>query len=153
MSADRPAGRRPQVRFGFLCVLAYVALSWTVRSDLRLGTQIASLIYPFDTFSMYARLPGDEMGHVMVRDAGGDVHRVTAFGSFDCQRPVSGPDARCSERNRIQYLHEKLVRHVENHPGRGGEPADLILRSWRLRPGAAVERLPDCVISRCTVAP
>src|SRR5439155_14545328 len=41
--------RDDRVRFGTLCVLGYVLLSWLVRFDMRLGQQIASLAYPLDT--------------------------------------------------------------------------------------------------------
>src|SRR5260221_9351086 len=38
--------RASRRRFGALCVLAYVALSWAARFDMRRGEQIASLFYP-----------------------------------------------------------------------------------------------------------
>ena len=44
-----------------LCVLGYVALAWAVRFDLPQGDQIASLVYPLDTFSMYAQAPSPRM--------------------------------------------------------------------------------------------
>src|SRR5947207_13892919 len=52
--------RDDHLRFGTLCVLGHVLLSWLVRFDMRLGQQLASLVYPFDPFWMYAGTPGDE---------------------------------------------------------------------------------------------
>ena len=54
------------LRFAILCVLGY-------------GEGNASIVYPLDTFSMYARMPGEDRSHLLVRDASGTVHRVTAF--------------------------------------------------------------------------
>ena len=82
------AVRRTHLRFGILCVLGYVALSWAVRFDMRRGEQIASLLYPLDTFSMYAPIPGESMSHLLIRDGQGAIHRVTAFRSFDCAEPA-----------------------------------------------------------------
>src|SRR5439155_20466380 len=90
-----PSARAGQLRFGTICILGYVALSWVVRFDMPLGGQIASLIYPLDTFSMYARMPNHEESHLLIRNANGRVHRVTDFRSFDCAEPVAGSAARC----------------------------------------------------------
>jgi len=142
-------GRR---RFGILCVLGYVALSWAVRFDMDRGEQIASLVYPLDTFSMYAQSPSPEISHILVRDAGGAVHAVTEFRAFDCGAPVTGAAAACADHHTIRYLYEEISAYVESHPGSGTEDAELIARTWRLRPGAPVEQESDCVIAHCRVS-
>jgi hypothetical protein len=143
-------------RFGVLAVLGYVALSWAVRLDMRFGEQIASLVYPLDTFSMYARIPAEEMSHLLIRDAQGAVHRVTDFRSFDCADPVTGRTARCSDRHGIQYLSEDLTNYIRQHAGPAGAEVeaevDLIFRTWRVRAGEAPAQVSDCVVTRCKVA-
>lgn len=139
------------LRFGTVCLLAYVALSWAVRFDMRLGHQIVSLVYPLDTFSMYAPLPRAEASHLLVRDARGEVHRVTAFRAFACDAPVDGPAAACSRYRGIPYHYEDLANHIRRHPGPGDEAVELITRTWQLRPGAAPRRAGDCLVARCTV--
>jgi hypothetical protein len=150
------AARRQQRRFGVLCVLAYLTLAWAVRFDLGRApdhsTQIASLLYPLDTFSMYADVPGGEMGYLLVRDATGTVHQVTDFRSFDCAEPLQVAAARCSERHRIHYLYRDLAQYVAGRAGPGSTQVDLVIRTWRLQPGAAAVRTSDCVITRCRVA-
>ncbi|MFN8644264.1 MAG: hypothetical protein U0802_22370 [Candidatus Binatia bacterium] len=73
------SSRSDRLRFGILCLLGYVALAWAVRFDLRLGGQIASLVYPLDTFSMYARPAGRDTSILLARTADGGVHAVTEF--------------------------------------------------------------------------
>jgi hypothetical protein len=142
-------------RFGVLCVLGYVTLAWVARFDVASGgdegKQNASLLYPFDTFSMYAPLPSPEMSYLLVRDGEGAVHQVTDFASFDCPETELDAASPCPDRRPIQYLYDELVRHVRNHPGPGSSDADLILRTWRVRSGQAAEQLDDCVIAHCRV--
>lgn len=139
-------------RFGILCTLAYVALSWAVRFDMRLGDQIASFIYPFDTFSMYAGMPGEDRSLLLLRDRDGRTHRITSFSSFDCEEPIDGDDLPCAERRGIPYLAEELIRHIQAHPGNGDLELELVARTWELRRGRAPIQLPDCVITRCKVS-
>jgi hypothetical protein len=151
-SLEAPASRVQQRRFGILCVLAYVALSWAVRFDLRRGEQIASLLYPLDTFSMYAGIPESEARHLLIRDPQGAVHHVTEFHSFACAEPISGSAARCSKEHGIQYHYEDLIDYIQSHTGPGESDAELIFRTWRVRPGAVPEFESDCVIAHCKVA-
>ena len=144
--------RASQIRFGLLCVLAYVALSWAVRFDMRLGDQIASLVYPLDTFSMYAPLPGRRASHLLIRDAQGAVHHVTDFRSFDCAEPMREVATRCAHRHGIEYHFEDLTRYIESHGGPGEIGAEIITRSWKLRPGSPPLADGDCVIAHCRVA-
>lgn len=129
-----------------------MALSWAVRFDLRLGGQIASLVYPLDTFSMYARTAGADTSMLLVRDADGAVHSVTEFRAFACDQPVSGDAARCATTRGIPYHYADLARWVEQHPGGGDLEVDLVTRTWRVNPGAAVERVADCVVAHCRVS-
>ena len=144
--------RQHHLRFGTLCVLGYVLLSWLVRFDMRLGHQIASLVYPLDTFSMYAGMPGTNQSALLVRDGDGNVHRVTAFRAFSCAEPLAGASAACAGQP-ISYLYEDLVRYIENHPGPGQRAVELIVRTWEIRTGAAPVSTPDCVIAHCRVSP
>ncbi len=139
-------------RFGVLCVLGYVLLSWAFRFDMPLGEQIASLVYPLDTFSMYAQAPTPQVGHLLVRDARGAVYPVTTFRSFDCDEPVANVPTRCSESRPINYLFADLARYIENHPGAGTEDVELILRTWSMRSGAPPTLASDCVVSHCRVS-
>ena len=139
-------------RFGILCVLGYVLLSWAARFDMRLGEQIASIVYPLDTFSMYAQAPTPEISHLLVRDARGAVRPVPSFRSFDCDEPVTDVPERCSGFRPINYLFEDLARHIQSHRGGGTEDVDLIVRTWSLRAGAPVALAPDCVVTHCRVS-
>jgi len=119
---------------------------------MRGGQQIASLVYPLDTFSMYARIFDRKMSYLLVRDAQGQVHYVEDFRAFDCEEPVDENPARCAEQYAIQYHLADFIRYIHTHPGRGDSEADLVLRTWRVRPGKAPVQLRDCVIAHCKVA-
>jgi hypothetical protein len=146
------SGRTSHRRFGVICVLGYVALSWAIRFDMRLGDQIASLIYPLDTFSMYGSMPGARESHLLIRDAGGEIHRIEDFRSFDCSEPLSGKEMRCQDRPRINYLYEELIHYIEDHAGSGETEVELIHRTWELHAGARPVQIPDCVVSHCKVS-
>jgi hypothetical protein len=139
-----------------LCVLGYVALSWAVRLDLGrdedFSLQIASLVYPLDTFSMYSDVPRGRMSYLLVRDAEGGLHQVTDFRSFDCDEPVSGSAARCTDGNPIHYLHDDFTHYIRSRRGRGTTEVELILRSWRLEASAAAVHEADCIVTRCRVS-
>jgi hypothetical protein len=152
MNRNDRAARSRRRRFGLLCLLGYVALSWAVRFDMPEGEQIASLLYPLDTFSMYAEVPGQEISYLLIRDAQGMVHRVTEFRSFDCVEPVAGSTARCSDRRGFQYHDRELIQHIERHAGPGNSDAELIFRTWHVRSGAGAVHVADCVVSRCKVS-
>jgi hypothetical protein len=145
--------RASQLRFGLLLVLAYVALSWAVRFDMRLGAQIASLVYPLDTFSMYAGTPREDRSHLLLRDQQGGVYRITAFRSFDCAEAIDSVGAACSERRGIPYMVEDFARYIRAHRGTGEIEVDVIARTWELHAGAAPTQLPDCVVTHCKVSP
>ena len=152
-AADAPSHvRADHLRFGVLCVLGYVLLSWALRFDMRHGEQLASLIYPFDTFSMYAGSPGEYVSHVLIRDQQGVVHRVSAFRAFDCAQPVARRVARCADRPGYAYLYDDMAAYIERHRGPGESDVDLVYRTWRVRSGAPPAVTEDCVIARCKVA-
>jgi len=129
-----------------------VALSWAVRFDMRGGQQISSLVYPLDTFSMYARIFDEKMSYLLVRDALGTVHSVEEFRAFDCDEPVIKNPAQCAEQYAIQYHLADFIRYIESHPGQGDSEAELVLRTWRVRAGKAPKQLRDCVIAHCKVS-
>jgi hypothetical protein len=141
-------------RFGVLCILGYVVLSWAVRFDMRRGDQIASLLYPLDTFSMYAYAPPPihEISHPLIRDARGGIHRVTAFGRYECVEPLSGPAARCADRRGYQYHYDDVVNYIRSHAGPGESEVELISRTWQVPADAAPELVSDCIIARCRVS-
>jgi hypothetical protein len=145
--------RNARLRFGTLCILGYVALSWMARFDMRLGDQIASVVYPFDTFSMYAGIPSGQSSAMLVRDADGGVHRVTAFRAFSCADRVGSASAAGGCPVGIQYLHEDLVSYIQHHAGSGSREVDVIARTWEIRRGAAPVTTSDCVIVHCKVSP
>ncbi len=156
-ASSTPAGTAnptaARLRFGTLCVLAYVALSWSLRVDMRLGNQMASLVYPLDTFSMYANAPGDRASRLLIRDAHGAIHHIEDFRSYDCAEPVTGSEVRCADRLGIDYIHEKLTRYIETHRGAGERDVELIGRTWIIRPGQPPLRESDCVVAHCRVSP
>jgi len=118
---------------------------------MRLGEHIASLVYPLDTFSMYATPPGEDRSHLLALDHQGAVHRVTEFRSFDCREPLTGSAARCADKRGIPYHYEDLARYIESHTGPGELDVELITRTWDLRSGAPLQT-SDCVIAHCKVA-
>ena len=152
MNRTRGEAGRDACRFGVLCVLGYVLLSWAVRFDMPLGEQIASLAYPLDTFSMYAQAPTPQVSHLLVRDALGTVYPVTSFRSFDCDAPLTDVPTRCHESRPIGYLFADLARHIANHRGAGTEDAELVMRTWSMRSGAPATLASDCVVSHCRVS-
>jgi hypothetical protein len=129
-----------------------VALSWVVRFDMRRGQQVASLVYPLDTFSMYARIFNENMSHLLIRDAQGAVHHVEDFRSFDCADTVTGGTARCTAGYPIQYHYDDAIRYIETHMGRGDSEMELILRTWKVRSGRAPVHTSDCLIAHCRVS-
>jgi hypothetical protein len=133
-------------------VLGYVALSWTARFDMRLGEQISSLLYPLDTFSMYARPPSERQSLLVARDQRGRLHHVTDFRSFECGEPIAASVSRCSQVHSIRYLFEDLVRHIDTHAGPGEQEVDLITRTWEIRPGHPPEYTSDCIVAHCKVS-
>jgi hypothetical protein len=140
-------------RFGIVSVLAYAALSWAARFDMSLGEQIASLVYPLDTFSMYAGPPADTIGHLLVRDAVGEIHRVRDFAAYHCDAELKRGATRCADQPGFAYHYDDLVRYVDGHSGSGATPVDLIYRTWRLQPSEPPSVEADCLIAHCMVAP
>ncbi len=137
------------LRFGVLCALSYLVLSWIVRFDMVQGTQIASMVYPFDTFSMYSSIPDEECNHLLVRDERGDVHSITSFRSFDCDMPLDPSASTCGTRAAIQYLDDDLIDYIQTHPGAGPSRVEIIRRSWRVVAGQQPQPSGDCVITAC----
>jgi hypothetical protein len=121
------------------------------RFDLRLGEQIVSLVYPLDTFSMYAGMPGEDASHLLVRETTGEVHRVTAFHSYTCAEPFTRPaGARCvNHLGVIPYHYDDLAEYIASHAGPGDIEVELIVRSWKVRPGSAPAWAEDCLVTRC----
>ena len=144
---------RNHLRFGILLILAYVALAWAARFDLALGHQIASLVYPLDTFSMYAGPPGEKIGHLLVRDATGGIHRVRDFAAYRCDAELKRGATRCSDQQGFGYHYDDLVRYIDDHGGSGSIPVDVLFRTWRLERSKPPTVEADCVISHCMVAP
>jgi hypothetical protein len=153
---DAPAKivmRASHRRFAILCVLAYVALSWVARFDMGFGTQVASLVYPLDTFSMYAGPPGKAIGHLLVRDANGGIHRVRDFAAYRCDEEIGRGATRCADQPGFAYHYDDLSRYIDAHRGSTAAPVELIYRTWRLQPGKPPSVEADCVITHCMVAP
>ncbi|HXT01462.1 MAG TPA: hypothetical protein VN915_12350 [Elusimicrobiota bacterium] len=147
---DARGGRR---RFGVLCVLGYVALSWAMLFDMRRGPQCASLVYPLDTFSMYAQIPAPEVASLVLRDANGGIRRIKDMRSYECEDPLSGPEARCAGAPLYRFNSDALLRYVRKHKGPGALDAELLVRTFALKPGEAPVQESECVLSRCKVSP
>ena len=137
-------------RLGILLVLAYVALSWAARFDMRLGD--ASLVYPLDTFSMYAGAPADTIGHLLIRDADGELHRVRDFSAYHCDAELKRGATRCADQQGFGYHYDDLIRYIDGQRGLGTIPVDLIFRTWRLHQSEPPSVDADCVIAHCTVS-
>lgn len=137
------------LRFGVLCALSYLVLSWIVRIDMAQGTQIASWVYPFDTFSMYSSMPDEQSSHLLARDERGDVHAITSYRSFDCDAPLDVEASVCGTSAAIQYLDDDLVGYIQEHPGAGPSRIELIRRTWTVVAGQPPRPSGDCVITTC----
>ena len=140
-------------RFGIVLILAYAALSWAARFDMGLGEQIASLVYPLDTFSMYAGPPGDRIGHLLVRDSVGAIHRVRDFAAYRCDAELKRGATSCADQPGFAYHYDDLVRYIDGHSGSGAIPVDLVYRTWRLQPSEPATVEADCAIAHCMVPP
>jgi len=148
-----PTPRVSHLRFGVLCLLAYVALSWAMRFDMPRGEQIASLVYPLDTFSMYAGAADQQMSHLLVRDPqSGAVHRITDYRSFDCVEPIAGSGAQCADHVGYQYHADDLTDYIRSHAGPGSAEVELISRTWQVRAGAPPAHVSDCIVAHCKVS-
>jgi hypothetical protein len=139
-------------RFGILLILTYVALSWAARFDMALGEQIASLVYPLDTFSMYAGPPAEKIGHLLVRDADGAIHPVRDFAAYQCDAELKRGATACPDQPGFGYHYDDLVRWIDDHSGSGTIRVDLVFRTWLLRRSEPPSVAGDCVIARCMVA-
>ena len=138
-------------RFGILSALAYVTLSWAARFDMALG--VASLVYPLDTFSMYAGPPGNTIGHLLVRDAVGEIHGVRDFAAYHCDAELKRGAIRCRDLAGFAYHYDDLVRYIDAHSGAGATAVNLVYRTWHLQPSEPPSVEADCVIADCMVAP
>ncbi|MDX2168257.1 MAG: hypothetical protein SF182_14380 [Deltaproteobacteria bacterium] len=143
---------RDRRRFGLLCVVAYLALAWVARFDMRRGEQIASLVYPLDTFSMYAPSQASQISHLLVLDAQGVAHRATAFRAYDCREPLRGAAVPCADRHGYEYHWDDLVNYIQAHHGPGDVEVTIVARTWEVAPGAAPVPQSDCVIAHCRAA-
>ena len=117
------------------------------------GTQIASLLYPFDTFSMYSTVPGHEGSFLLARDEQGQVHDITSYRSFDCTVPIDTAQSICNASPTIQYLDDDVADYVKTHPGGGAQRVDIIRRTWVIAAGQPPRESGDCVIAECRVSP
>ncbi|HYD50921.1 MAG TPA: hypothetical protein VEB21_21370 [Terriglobales bacterium] len=147
---SRQSDNSGQRRFAVLAILLYLTLAWAVRFDMRRGEQIASLVYPLDTFSMYAPVPANRISYLLLRDDHGESHRVTAFRSFHCDSPLHGRRP-CPEASSIEYHYDDLIEHILSHAGEGAMTADLVVRTWEIAAGQKPRLHSDCVVSRCRV--
>ncbi|MEM7155541.1 MAG: hypothetical protein AAF799_22015 [Myxococcota bacterium] len=141
------------LRFGVLCALGYLLVAWIARFDLARGTQIASLIYPFDTFSMYSTVPERQASYLLARDDRGQVHSITSYDAFDCSVPIDTKESICNESPTIQYLDDDTANYVQTHPGGGPQRVEIIRRNWLVEAGEPPRQTGDCVIAECRVSP
>ena len=140
------------LRFGVLCALGYLVVAWFARFDMDRGTQIASLVYPFDTFSMYSTVAEGESSYLLARDEHGAVHAIESYGAFDCDDTVDTKKSLCNENPSIRYLDDDMANYVLRHPGSGTQTVDIIRRTWMVTAGEQPQLIGDCVITVCRVS-
>jgi hypothetical protein len=142
-------------QLGLLLGLGFLAASWAWREDGRLGRQIASLVYPLDTFSMYATTWQDEVSIPLLIDKAGHSHWPYHLAAFACT-PIADADQSCARGRAIGYHDDELLRHVRSHPlppGQQGVPMQLVRRHWKLTAGQVPKQLADCPLQQCLVVP
>jgi hypothetical protein len=137
-------------RFGLIVLLGYVAIAWAARFDTAYGAHNASIAYPFDTYSMYAGVPVRSASAILVRDAEGTVERVSAFRSFQCEATAGAWREHCAVAGAgLDYLDDDAEAYVRAHSGQGGEPVEIIRRTWTIPEASEPVRAEDCVIVAC----
>lgn len=117
-------------------------------------------LYPFSTFSMYARRGGAAVSRVAARTADGRAREVRAFTGWSCDGPIDVSKARCEALGAFDgdYQDAEDVAHIEAHRARQGdergvdgvEPVDLVRRVWRLRDEPGPPAIEDCHLHRCS---
>lgn len=142
------------VHFAIALTLAYVAASWAVRFDWGRNRQIASLVYPLDTFSMYAASSGPRTSLMMLRDSDSASHRIEHFSAFDCRPSAHTCDSSAAIAYHDRDNHGFIARHAAKRDNqRPWQRMDLVIRSWAVRPWQRPATLPDCVVAHCDVLP
>lgn len=141
-------------RFGVLCFLVYVAVAWAVRFDTRNGPRNASLVYPFESFSMYSSITAPVVSRLLVRDDAGQVAWIEDFTAFACEVVPVVPGGPCEPPRgaRIGYLDRDAAQYIRTHPGGGPERVEIVQRTWELPRGRPLGPPRDCVVTRCTVS-
>jgi hypothetical protein len=146
----------PRLRFGIIIAAAFVAISWAARFDSELGRKTRSLVYPFDTFSMYA-IGQHTASHIVVLYEGGVVRGVESYERFDCptgfelERAVC--DAPVGTYSRVAYLERKALLHIREHGGAGEREVRVVRRVWSVPEDGPPVRLADCELATCRVSP
>jgi hypothetical protein len=149
-------------RFASLAFVAYLAVAWIVRFDTPEGPHNASIVYPFDTFSMYAEVLPDVASALVVRGADGTIDSVSAFEGLECSRDGAtilrddgaldeGP-CTPSTGTSIRYLDGDAAAYLRTHASAGSETVELLRRTWRIPRGGAALAPDDCVVASCRAA-
>lgn len=137
---------RPAALLATIVLLGYVGVSRGV-GDL----------YPFSTFSMYARSGREAVSRIVARTADGQAHPVRAFTDWSCDGPIKPRPARCEALGDFDacYLDTEDLVHLEAHrapdggDAAGAEPVELTRRVWRFRGAPGPLTSEDCLLHRC----
>lgn len=151
----------PTARFGLAAASVYVALSWAFRFPTAHGAHNASLVYPLDTFSMYAEEAPERVGAFVVRVEGGSTEPLGAFSALECETREGAPflradgsyDVACeSDGEHIEYLDADLGAYLRAHPGTGPLEVEIVRRTWTTPRDGPLAAPIDCVLARCRAA-
>ena len=141
-----------QAKFSLVCFLAYTAIAWVVRFDSRIGPHDNSLIYPFDTFSMYSKAHKGKKTAIVMVDSKQNAFSVEDFTSIKCQATGSLQQSSCFQHYGTPYILRNIEQHIRWNTGAGTEPVKLVQRSWDVNPTGPTRHLSDCVLDTCMVS-
>ncbi|MCB9507652.1 MAG: hypothetical protein H6700_08875 [Myxococcales bacterium] len=121
----------------------YVAVAWTVGN-----------LFPFSTFSMYARARWNSLvERTVVVDETGRAYAASDFVVNDC--PDRSEWHECAAipgtAAGIPYIEQRLVQRLAEHRadavGEPSEPIRIVRRTWDLANGGAL--VEECEVARC----
>ena len=141
-----------QTKFSLACFLAYTAIAWIVRFDSRIGPHDNSLIYPFDTFSMYSKAHKGKKTAVIMVDTEKNTFSVNSFTSIKCQTTGNLEQSPCFQNYGAPYKLRDIEQHIRWNTGKGSKSVKLIQRAWEVNPTGPTKHISDCVLATCMVS-
>lgn len=117
-----------------------------------LVARVVEDLYPFSTFSMYARAQPGAGSRIVARDEHGRLREVTEVTDWACETAALDPYA-CedAEVHGVGYVDRAAIDWVREHAGDhpDARPVDLVRRIWRFPAGWGPPITSECLISRC----